>query len=113
MVAGGVNSCTDFLPLLGAPPYGDFEDDVIGGNLTITGWLSCWLGWFRDTVMNNVNFDGNVSGDPDGSEMANNTVLGNLNCSGNSPSLKSETPWAVQPQSPAMRTVGAPSSPGS
>jgi hypothetical protein len=84
---GGVNSCTESLPALsGAPPYGDFEDDVIGGNLTITGWLSCWLGWFRDTVMNNVNFDGNVSGDPDGSEMANNTVLGNLNCYGNSPS---------------------------
>jgi hypothetical protein len=83
---GGVNSCTDFLPLIGAPPYGDFEDDVIGGNLTITGWLSCWLGWFRDTVMNNVDFDGNVSGDPDGSEMGSNTVLGNLNCYGNNPS---------------------------
>ena len=84
---GGVNSCTESLPALGfAPPYGDFEDVVIGGNLTITGWLSCWLGWIRDTVMNNVNFDGNVSGDPDGNEMGSNTVLGNLKCSGNSPS---------------------------
>jgi len=84
---GGVNSCGASLPGLSfAPPYGDLEDDVIGGNMTIIGWQSCWLGWVRDTVMHNVDFDGNVTGDPDGNEMANNIVLGNLNCSGNNPS---------------------------
>ena len=76
---GGGVSCAAF-------QYGDFEDDTIGGNLTITGWQSCWLGFFRDTIMRNVNFNGNVTADPDGNEIANNTILGNLNCSGNNPS---------------------------
>ncbi len=81
---GGVACVT--LPLLNNPPYGDFEDNSIGGNLNITGWQSCWLGWFRNTVLQNVNFNSNVSADPDGSEMGNNTVIGNLNCAGNIPS---------------------------
>ena len=75
---GGGVSCAAF-------QYGDFEDDTIGGNLTITGWQSCWLGFFRDTIMRNVNFNGNVTADPDGNEIANNTSLGNLNCNGNNP----------------------------
>jgi hypothetical protein len=83
---GGVNSCGLSVPaLFGAPPYGDVEDVFIGGNLRITGWQSCWLGWFRDTVMHNVDLDSNVTGDPDGNEMANNIVLNNLSCTGNSP----------------------------
>src|SRR5579862_8943900 len=53
---GGVN-CANF-------QYGDFEDDIIGGNLTITGWQSCWLGFFRDTIMHNVDFNGNTTADP-------------------------------------------------
>jgi hypothetical protein len=86
---GGVNSCGVSVPALGfAPPYGDFEDDVIGGNLAVTGWQSCWLGLFRDTVMHNVDFNGNVTGDPDGNEMGNNVVVGNLSCSGNSPAAQ-------------------------
>jgi len=75
---GGVN-CAAF-------QYGDFEDDIIDGNLTITGWQSCWLGLFRDTIMHNVRFNGNTTADPDGNEIANNTILGTLSCSGNSPS---------------------------
>ena len=82
---GGGVSCATFLPALGAPPYADFENMAIGGNLTITGWQSCWLGWFRDTVGRNVDFNGNVTADPDGNEVQNNTVVGNLNCSGNNP----------------------------
>lgn len=84
---GGTSSCSQSVPALeGFPPYGDFEDVAIGGNLTITGFQSCWLGWFRDTVILNVYFYGNATGDPDGNEMANDTVVGNLSCSGNSPS---------------------------
>ena len=89
----GVNSCTEFMPLLGAPPYGDFEDDYIGGNLSIKNWLSCWLGVFRNTVANNADLTGNITtvlqfpgGPPDGNEIGSNTILGNFSCSGNSPS---------------------------
>lgn len=84
---GGINSCSESLSALqGSPPYGDFEDMIIGGNLTITGWQSCWLGFFRDAVANNVDFNDNLTGDPDGNEMATNSIRGNLSCAGNSPS---------------------------
>ena len=89
---GGGANCNSFLPALGAPPYGDFEDMTVGGNLTIIGWQSCWLGVFRTRVAHNFDFDGNVTvalgftGQPDGNEMQNNTVFGNLSCSENNPS---------------------------
>jgi hypothetical protein len=70
----------------GSPPYGDFEDNIIGGNLTITGWQSCWVGFFRDAIARNVYFNNNVSADPDGSELGANSVGGSLSCTGNSPS---------------------------
>jgi hypothetical protein len=65
---GGGANCNTLLPALGpppfppSPPYGDFENMTIGGNLTIIGWQSCWLGVFRVTVGHNVGFDGNVTG---------------------------------------------------
>ena len=89
---GGGAACTTFVPALGAPAYGDFEDVTISGSLTITGWQSCWLGVFRTRVAHNLTFESNVTvalgftGLPDGNEMQNNTVMGNLSCSANSPS---------------------------
>jgi hypothetical protein len=83
---GGGVSCSSSLPVLGgAPPYGDFEDNTIGGNLTITGWRSCWLGFLGDTITHDANFHGNVTAGPDGNEIATNSISGNLNCNGNSP----------------------------
>jgi hypothetical protein len=84
---GGVSSCSESLPALGgAPPYATFEDMIIGGNLTITGWQSCWLGFFRAAIAGSVTFNNNATGDPDGNEMATNSIGGNLKCAGNSPS---------------------------
>ena len=58
---GGTSSCGSSLPALGgAPPYGDLEDDIIDGNLKITDWQTCWLGFFRDTVTHNVYFNSNL-----------------------------------------------------
>jgi hypothetical protein len=82
---GGGASCNQAVPGLGFPPYGDLEDVTAGGNVTITGWQSCWLGMFRVTANNNVSLNGNITADPDGNEIAHNTVLGNLSCSGNVP----------------------------
>ena len=83
---GGGVSCAASLPALGgAPPYGDFEDMSIGGQLTVTGWQSCWLGVFRTTVDHNLTLTGDITADPDGNEVAHNTVGGNLSCSGNVP----------------------------
>ena len=82
---GGGVTCNSFLPVLGSPPYGDFEDNTIGGNLTISGWQSCWLGAFRDTIRGNVDWHSNVTADPDGNEIATNSIGRNLNCAANTP----------------------------
>ncbi len=81
---GGVN-CAPQAALMGAPAYATFEDVRVGANASISGWRSCWLGLFRTQVAGNVNFQDNVVADPDGNEVATNTIGGNLNCSGNSP----------------------------
>jgi hypothetical protein len=83
---GGVSCSGSLPPPLSGPPYGDFEDMIIGGNLTITGWQSCWLGFVRDVITNKVTFNKNVTADPDGNEMATNSIGGNLKCTGNNPS---------------------------
>lgn len=81
---GGVN-CAPQAALFGFPAYATFEDVSVTGNAAISGWHSCWLGLFRTGVSGNVNFNDNVVADPDGNEVATNTIDGNLNCSGNSP----------------------------
>jgi hypothetical protein len=81
---GGVN-CDPQDALLGSPAYATYEDVSIGGNASITGWRSCWLGFIRNTVGGNVSFNNNVTADPDGNEVVTNTIAGNLDCSNNSP----------------------------
>lgn len=80
---GGIN-CDPQSRLLGSPAYATYEDNTIGGNVSITGWQSCWLGFFRNTT-GNVTFLRNATLDPDGNEIATNTISGGLRCSGNSP----------------------------
>lgn len=81
---GGVN-CDPQDVLFGSPAYATFEDNTIGGNATVQQWQSCWNGFFRNRVKGNLVFDHNVTADPDGNELATNTVGGNLNCQHNSP----------------------------
>jgi hypothetical protein len=81
---GGLN-CDPQPPLMGSPAYATYEDDAIGGNVSITGWRSCWLGFFRETVAGNVAFNNNQTFDPDGNEVATNTIDGGLHCQNNSP----------------------------
>jgi hypothetical protein len=83
---GGGVSCASPVPAIASPPYGDFEDNVIGGDLKINGWQACWLGVFRDAVAHNVEFNDNVTADPDGNELGTNSIVGDLNCARNSPS---------------------------
>jgi hypothetical protein len=81
---GGVN-CNSQPALDGNPAYATFENSTIGGNLSIMGWQSCWLGAFRNHVGGNVAFNNNTTADPDGNEIADNAITGNLACSGNAP----------------------------
>lgn len=81
---GGVN-CDSRPSLLGSPAYATYEDVTIGGSASIIGFRSCWLGFFRNTVGHNVTFNNNVVFDPDGNEVATNTIKGSLRCEKNSP----------------------------
>jgi hypothetical protein len=68
-------------------PYINFpiKDNTIGGNVEITGWRGTWWGFIRNVTHGSVTLIGNSGADPDSSEVATNTISGNLTCLGNSP----------------------------
>ena len=72
----------------GTPVYSDFEDNSIGGDLTVAGLTSCWAGSFRNQVGRNLSYAGNTMGDPDASEIANNLLGGNITCLNNTPAVQ-------------------------
>ena len=67
------------------PVFTDSEDASIGGNYTIAGVSSCWLGSLRNQIRGNATFIGNKMGDPDAMEIGNNLVRRNLTCLNNDP----------------------------
>ena len=69
------------------PPYNDYTDNTVGGNLTVTGTIVNWYGIIGNIVHGNLT-DTNNSASPDGNETLNNTVYGNLVCSGNNPAVE-------------------------
>jgi hypothetical protein len=74
------------------------KENTIDGNLIIQGWAGAWVGALRNHVDGNLIFSKNVGarvGDEqpfvgvlDSSEIADNTVGGNLICHGNTPSAQ-------------------------
>ena len=68
--------------------YSDFEDSTIGGNLTITGLRTCWLGAGRNHVRENVVDANNKMADPDANEALANVIHGSIACFGNSPAVQ-------------------------
>jgi hypothetical protein len=73
-------------------PYVNFpiKDNVIDGNLIVHGWQGTWFGALRDTVGQDMVITNNVGvaiGEfgPDSTEIATNTVSGNLICLDNNP----------------------------
>ncbi len=66
------------------PVYTDFEDNSIGGGLTIADLESCWLGTLRNQVGGSVTLVHNTMADPDAMEVASNLVGGALTCVANS-----------------------------
>jgi hypothetical protein len=101
---GGVN-CDSQDALFGSPAYATFEDTSIGGTATIKHWRSCWLGFFRTTVRGNVDFHDNITADPDGNEVATNTIRGNLSCRADNPAAQFGDSGGV-PNTVLGRTLG-------
>jgi hypothetical protein len=86
---GGGVTCDSTIPNIPGPPaYIDFEDTTVGGNAIIQGVQSCWAGFIRDTVGQNVIYQGNRFFDPDASELTTDTVGRNMICFGNSPQVQ-------------------------
>ena len=90
---GGVN-CNFNMALIGcdhgfpSPLFTDFEDNRIGGSLVVSNMQSCFFGVFRNHVGGTVSVTNNTFADPDATEIATNTISGNLACSGNSPAAQ-------------------------
>jgi hypothetical protein len=70
------------------PQYTDFEDNSIGGNFTVIGVQTCWMGALRVLVRGSLTWAGNVTSDPDGNEVDNNLMGGNLTCLNNDPAIQ-------------------------
>ncbi len=108
---GGGVSCapSGIFTAFGQPPYSDYEDTTIGGNLTIKNLRTCWVGMARVHVGGNARFVNNQLADRDGVEIIANDIAGNLACRGNSMTWDSaEIPQsgALFPRTPEPNTVG-------
>ena len=76
-------------------PYINFpiKDNTIGGNLMVSGWQGAWFGVVRNVVGGKVVLVKNVGltapeGVPDSTEVATNTIAGDLICLDNSPTAQ-------------------------
>jgi hypothetical protein len=98
--AGGANSGACFVApipapwseapglVAGGPQYTDVEDSFIGGNLTVESQQTCWMGGLRNQVRGSLTYANNVTSDPDGMEINNNLMGGNMTCLNNDPAVQ-------------------------
>lgn len=105
---GGLN-CTPSGPFkkFMSPPYSDYEDSSVHGNVQLTGLKGCYLAVIRVKVGGNLGFTNNNLADPDAIEIETNNVGGNLSCSGNSAVWDSHelSHTANFPRGPSPNTV--------
>jgi hypothetical protein len=88
---GGGNNCVNqgiFFQDIGFPQYSGFFDGTINGNLTIENVTSCWYGSFRMVIDGSYVHENVINNDPDGNEVSDNQVAGNMICKGNSPAIQ-------------------------
>ena len=70
------------------PVFTDAEDNSIGGNLSVAGEQSCYIGILRNEVRGTAAFIGNSMGDPNAMGIVNNLIGGNMICFGNQPAVQ-------------------------
>lgn len=90
-----------------SPPFFDYEDSTIKGDVTISKLVGCYLAVIRDHVGGNLTFTNNKLADPDAIEIETNTVGKNLACTGNSSVWDSHelSHTANFPRGPSPNTV--------
>src|ERR1700691_1026279 len=86
-IAGGPAQSNGLDEPIALPAYYDYANVSVGGNMTVTGMDEDWYGIDRDTVHGNLTDTDNTTAQ-DGNEDFNNTVYGNLVCSGNSAAVE-------------------------
>lgn len=79
----GCKSMPGVFKLFQSPVFSDYEDDTIGGDLSITGLKSRWLGALRDHVAASLVLEHDKLADPDAIEVGTNKIGGKLACIGN------------------------------
>jgi hypothetical protein len=87
---GGGLSCQPkgIFKLFKSPVFSDYEDNVIGDSLIVSGLRSCWLGALRNAVHGSLIFTINKMADPDANEVTQNDVNRSLTCQGNTPAVQ-------------------------
>ena len=80
---GGLN-CNPLFPN-GPPPYTDYNNDSVGGDITVAGLTTCWDGFLGNAVRGTVSWNHNTTLIPDGNLVGTSAIHGDLNCFGNSP----------------------------
>jgi hypothetical protein len=60
-----------------------FKDNIVHGDVRITGWNGGWIGMIRNQVSGSVRYSHNTGTDPDANEIVANDVGGNLACRNN------------------------------
>jgi hypothetical protein len=71
--------------ILPGDAYMDVEDSWIGHNANVQNLNTCWSGFIRNFVGNDVNWNTNTTSDTDGNEIGWNWIGDNLNCKNNVP----------------------------
>ena len=84
----GVTCASQPLGPNGPPAYSTYEDNTVGGNVSVVELGTCWAGFFRNTVWGNVTWNKNITADEDGNEIATNTIHGSLSCFDNDPAVQ-------------------------
>ncbi len=86
---GGVNCrAKGIFSRFRSPVYSDYEDNRIGGDLTVSGLRSCWFGALRNQVRGSLIATADVMANQAAMEVATNAVRSNLTCRADRPAVQ-------------------------
>jgi hypothetical protein len=71
-----------------SPVYSDYEDNRVGGDLTVSGLRSCWFGALRNQVHGSLIATADVMANQAAMEVATNAVRSDLTCRGDRPAVQ-------------------------
>ena len=111
--SGGGGGVTCDVPTTGifaelqSPVFSDVEDNTIGGNLTVTGLQTCWLGGLRNHVRGSLVDAKNTMADPDANEINPTSCAATSPASTTARRYSTVTRWARRIRYGATRSASA------